>query len=118
MSLAWLADHAEEIVNKVDDHPNLTDAQRRLLKEMLKVKPEERCTLRDVLSKGYFKTGEDTEEAKHVEVCTRPLPTPYPVYLRSALPQSPAASLRTGGISSPFPPPTYSPSLARAAAAP
>jgi hypothetical protein len=32
------------------------------------VKPEERKTLRDVLRKSFFQAGEDTEQAKHVEV--------------------------------------------------
>ena len=86
VTLAWLSEHSDEIVAKVREHPNLTDAQRRLLMEMLKVKPEERCTLREVLSKGYFKTGEDTEEAKHVEVPPHTSPTPAP---QSSLLQEP-----------------------------
>jgi len=67
-SLSMLAHQGDEVVSRLKRKAGLADSQRRLLLEMLKVDPAERSSLRDVLSKGYFKTGEDTEEAKHVEV--------------------------------------------------
>ena len=54
---------------QIEGKQGLTEPQRRLLREMATVRPEERKTLRELLyTKSFFRAGEDTEQAKHVEV--------------------------------------------------
>ena len=72
-----LATRPELAVQRLADEPTsasspatarLTDPQKRLLRDMLCVRPEERVGLRELLAKSFFNMAEDTEEAQHVEV--------------------------------------------------
>lgn len=63
-----VADNPEKAVDQLETNTELTDPQRRLLKEMLVINPENRKALEEVLAKSFFKEGEDTEQAKYIEV--------------------------------------------------
>ena len=63
-----VAERPEEAVQRLEADRALTEPQRRLLKEMLVVDPAKRKPLEEVLAKGFFKEGEDTEQAKFIEV--------------------------------------------------
>ena len=63
-----LATRPADVASALERAAGLSDPQRRLLHEMVAVAPNERRGLREVLSKSFFRAGEDTEQAKHVEV--------------------------------------------------
>jgi len=63
-----VANTPEKAIARLEEDRALTDPQRRLIREMLLVDPAKRKQLDDVLAKGFFKEGEDTEQAKFIEV--------------------------------------------------
>eukprot|EP00966_Prymnesium_polylepis_P169304 3914778-Prymnesium_polylepis.1 len=67
---AMVANQPEEAVRRLELDGSLPAGgqERRLLREMIVVDATRRKPLREILAKAFFKEGEDTEQASHIEV--------------------------------------------------